>query len=194
MNANIPIEMAGFPFLTTLLLSCLVGLMVILFIPAERKVLIRWIGAGFSGISLLLSLYLFLAYDRSLGGLQFVEKVLWLKSLGINYYNGADGFNLPLLLLTGIVHFTGVLTMWKLEERIKEFFALSFLLVLGVFGFFYEPGSLFSFCLVRCLPVPHVSSDPDLGDHPQGIRGHEALSLPSGGEQSDFTGHFVSVL
>ena len=140
-----PIAYAGFPFLTAILLSCLVGLLVILFIPAHRKTLIRWTSAVFSGIALLFSVYLFIAYDRSQGGLQFVEKILWVQSVGIHYFNGADGFNLPLLLLTGLVHFTGVLTMWKLEERVKEFFALSFLLVLGVFGFFMSLDLFFLF-------------------------------------------------
>ena len=139
------IEMAQFPFLTAILLSCLMGLLLILFIPAERKGLIRWVSAVFSGIALLLSIYLFLAYDRSQGGFQFVEKVLWVRSLGIHYFNGADGFNLPLLLLTGIVHFTGVLTMWELETRVKEFFALYFLLVMGVFGFFMSLDLFFVF-------------------------------------------------
>ena len=60
------------------------------------------------------------------GGLQFVEKFQWIPSLGITYFNGADGFGLPMLLLTGIVFFTGVLTMWELQTRVKEFFALLF--------------------------------------------------------------------
>lgn len=145
MKSNIPITYAGFPFLTAILLSCLLGLLVILFIPANRKTLIRWTSAVFSGMALLFSVYLFIAYDRSLGGLQFVEKIPWVRSVGIHYFNGADGFNLPLLLLTGLVHFTGVLTMWKLEERVKEFFALSFLLVLGVFGFFMSLDLFFLF-------------------------------------------------
>ena len=139
------LDQAGFPWLTAILLSCLAGLLLILFIPAERKVLIRGVSAVFSGIALLLSLYLFIAYDRSQGGLQFVEKVSWVKTLGIHYFNGADGFNLPLLLLTGIVHFTGVLAMWELEERVKEFFALYFLLVMGVFGFFMSLDLFFIF-------------------------------------------------
>jgi NADH-quinone oxidoreductase subunit M len=130
------IQFAGFPFLSAMLLSCLAGLVVILFIPPERKNLIKAVSALFSGIALLLSIYLFVAYDKAQGGLQFVEKILWVKSMGISYFNGADGFSLPLLLLTGIVHFTGVLTMWELETRVKEFFALSFLLVTGVFGMF----------------------------------------------------------
>ncbi len=67
---------AQFPFLSALLLSCVVGFLVILFLPAERRDLIRWVSVLFSGISLLLSIYLFVAYDRGLGGLQFAEKVL----------------------------------------------------------------------------------------------------------------------
>jgi NADH-quinone oxidoreductase subunit M len=136
---------AGFPFLSAILLSCIAGLFTILLVPPRRKNLIRWVSAGYSGLSLLLAIYVFAAYDRSLGGLQFVEKILWMKPLGIHYFNGADGFNLPLLLLTGIVHFTGVLSMWELEERVKEFFALYFVLVTGVFGFFMSMDLFFLF-------------------------------------------------
>jgi NADH-quinone oxidoreductase subunit M len=74
-----------------------------------------------------------------------VEKVQWIESLGIQYFNAADGFNLPLILLTGIVHLTGVLTMWELEERVKEFFAFYFVLVTGVFGFFMSMDLFFTF-------------------------------------------------
>jgi NADH-quinone oxidoreductase subunit M len=89
--------------------------------------------------------YLFLAYDKSQGGLQFVEKFRWVESIGITYLNAADGFNLPMLLLTGIVFFTGVLTMWELDYRVKEFFALYFLLVAGVFGLFMSMDLFFIF-------------------------------------------------
>jgi NADH-quinone oxidoreductase subunit M len=67
-------EFTGFPFLTAILLSCVAGLLVILVIPEARKTQIKWVSAVFSGITLILSLYLFLAYDKQLGGLQFVEK------------------------------------------------------------------------------------------------------------------------
>ena len=138
-------EFANFPYLSAILLSCVVALLVILFIPAERKMLIKWVSLVFSGITMVLSIYLFFAYDKAQGGLQFVEKVLWVESLGIYYFNAADGFNLPMLLLTGIVLFTGVLTMWELETRVKEFFAFTFLLVAGVFGVFMSMDLFFIF-------------------------------------------------
>ena len=140
-----PIAYAHFPFLSLILLSCVGGLLIIMFIPADKKDAIRWVSAVFSGITLLISVYLFFAYDKTQGGLQFVEKYQWISSLGISYYNGADGFGLPMLLLTGIVFFTGVLTMWELETRVKEFFALIFLLVSGVFGLFMSMDLFFIF-------------------------------------------------
>ena len=136
---------ASFPYLSCILLSCVIGLLIILFLPERRKQEIKWVSAVFSGIPLALSLYLFLAYDKSIGGLQFVEKIMWVKSLGISYFNAADGFNLPNLLLTGIVFFTGVLTMWELQTRVKEFYALYFLLVSGVFGLFMSMDLFFIF-------------------------------------------------
>src|SRR4030067_3170454 len=139
------IELAGFPFLSAILLSCVVGLLVILFIPRDREALVKWMSLASSGIALALSIYVYCAYDRALGGLQCVEKLLWVEPLGIHYFNGADGFNLPLILLTGIVHFTGVLTMWELRGRVKEFFAFAFVLVLGVFGFFIGMDFFFLF-------------------------------------------------
>jgi NADH-quinone oxidoreductase subunit M len=50
-----------------------------------------------------------------------------------------------MLLLTGIVFFTGVLSMWELDTRVKEFFALTFLLVAGVFGLFMSMDMFFIF-------------------------------------------------
>ncbi|MEW6664370.1 MAG: NADH-quinone oxidoreductase subunit M [Thermodesulfobacteriota bacterium] len=139
------IEYASFPFLSSIMLTCALGFLVILLVPGRRENVIRWVSALFSGAALILSICVFVAYDRSLGGLQFAEKVPCLKPLGIQYFNGADGFNLPLILLTGILHFTGVLTMWEMKERVKEFFALYFVLVAGVFGFFMSMDLFFLF-------------------------------------------------
>jgi NADH-quinone oxidoreductase subunit M len=129
-------EFSGFPYLTAILLSCVTGLLVILFVPDANRSAVRWVSAVFSGITLALSVAVFLLYDTARGGLQFVERAAWVPSMGIQYLNAVDGFSLPMVLLTGIVFFTGVLTMWELEHRVKEFYAFYFLLVTGVFGLF----------------------------------------------------------
>jgi NADH-quinone oxidoreductase subunit M len=50
-----------------------------------------------------------------------------------------------MLVLTSVVLFTGVLTMWELEKRVKEYFALTFLLVAGVYGVFMSMDLFFIF-------------------------------------------------
>src|SRR4030042_1665958 len=89
------IELAYFPYLSGILLSCVGGLLIILFIPRERETLVKWVSLAFSGIALAFSIYVYCAYDRTLGGLQFVEKLPWVESLGINYFNGRAGSPLP---------------------------------------------------------------------------------------------------
>jgi len=124
------------PLLSAIQVVTALGLLIIMFIPEDRPWAIKKVAAVFSGVDLIICILLFLAYDQEAGGLQFVEKALWVKALGIYYFNAVDGINLPMILLTGIVLFTGCLTMWELENRVKEFFAFSFLLVIGVFGVF----------------------------------------------------------
>ncbi|QCQ21445.1 complex I subunit 4 family protein [Desulfoglaeba alkanexedens] len=140
-----PMEPAQFPILSTILLSTLLALLVILFIPEHRTRLIKQVSLGFSAVGLMLCIALYFAYDTEKGGLQFVERVLWVKSLGIYYFNAVDGINLPMLVLTSVVLFTGVLTMWELEKRVKEYFALTFLLVAGVYGVFMSMDLFFIF-------------------------------------------------
>lgn len=140
-----PIAYAHFPYLSAILLSCLGGFLIILLTPGQKDLLIKRVAAASSGICMLLTVVVFVAYDKTAGGLQFAEKIAWVESFGIYYFNGADGFNLPMLLLTGLVFFAGVLSMWELKNRVKEFFALYFLLVAGVFGLFMSMDLFFIF-------------------------------------------------
>jgi NADH-quinone oxidoreductase subunit M len=111
------------------------GLLILLF-PAERKREVRLAALAASVVALGLSLWVYITYDRSAGGYQFVERAEWIPQLGISYHVGVDGMNLPLVLLTGIVMFTGVLISWGIDDRPREFFAFLFILATGVFGVF----------------------------------------------------------
>ena len=58
------IAYAGFPYLSTILLSCVGGLLIILLIPEDKTIHIKWVSAVCSGITLVISAYLFFAYDK----------------------------------------------------------------------------------------------------------------------------------
>lgn len=98
--------------------------------------------------------YAYVSYDRSAAGLQFIESVPWIPSLGITYTVGADGISVPMLLLMGIVMFTGVLASWDVTTRPREFFALLLLLVTGVFGVFAAVDAFVLFFFYEMAVVP----------------------------------------
>jgi len=137
-----------------MLLAPPLGLLILLFLKEEQKFLIRAVSLVSAGITLGLAIYTFVAYDKALGGLQFVEKYEWVKTFGITYFVGVEGLNAPLLLLTGIVIFTGVLTMWELQERTKEYFIWMLALVTGVFGVFMSYDMFFFFLFYEIAVVP----------------------------------------
>ena len=170
----------SFPYLTSLLLCCAVGLAVILLLPAHRQREIKQVSAVFSGLTLVISLFLYSTYDRGLGGMQFAESWEWVPALGISFTNAADGFSLPMLLLTGIVFFTAVLTAWELEHRVKEFFALIYLLVLGVFGLFMSLDLFFIFVWFDVSLFPMYLLIAIWGRRREGkVRVREDLTVPT---------------
>ncbi|GIV97452.1 MAG: NADH dehydrogenase subunit M [Herpetosiphonaceae bacterium] len=131
----------GVPWLSLTWLITLAAALVIMVLPRQKKEAMRWVATIASGLSLLITLLLYFSYNlndpgyRGLG-LQFVERLPWMPQLGISYLVGADGINLPMLILTGFIIFTGSLISWNIEERTKEYFVLLLLLVTGVYGVF----------------------------------------------------------
>jgi NADH-quinone oxidoreductase subunit M len=128
--------MESFPILTIIWLTPIVGAVLILLIPKDRHTEIRMTALATAFIAMALSLSVYFGYDKGLGGWQFEETAQWVPSLGIGYHVGADGMNLPMLALTGVVIFTGVMISWGIDDRPREFFAFLLLLTGGVFGVF----------------------------------------------------------
>lgn len=147
--------MTGVPLLTALVACPAVGLAVILAIPGRYPKAIK-VAAALTGLAtLLVTALVCLRFDSAASGYQLVEQLPWIPAVGIEWHNGVDGISLPLLVLTSIVFFTGVLVMWELEERVKEFFAFMALLVTGVFGVFVSLDLFFFlfFYEVAVLPM-----------------------------------------
>ena len=124
------------PWLSLVWLSMVVPAIIIALLPATQQEAMRWTGTIFAFISLLLALLLFLAYDPQQAGFQFVERLEWMPQLGISYQLGVDGMSLPMLLLNGVVIFTGALMSWNIDQRTKEYWVLLLLLTTGVYGVF----------------------------------------------------------
>ena len=135
----------NFPVLSIITFTPLVAALIMLMIPAQRKNEVRVIALASATFALILSAWVYFTYDQAAGGYQFIERYDWLPMLGISLYFGVDGMSTPLVLLTGVVMFTGVLISWGdddkhvmagIQDRPREFFAFLFILAWGVFGVF----------------------------------------------------------
>ena len=144
-----------FPILSVIVFIPILSGMLILLIPGDRRDEIRVTALAAALAAMLLSAWVYFSYDQVAGGYQFVEKYNWLPALGISYHVGVDGISAPLVLLTGVVMFTGVLISWKLDDRPREFFAFLFILASGVFGVFtsLDLFGLFFFYEIAVFPM-----------------------------------------
>jgi NADH-quinone oxidoreductase subunit M len=143
------------PLLSAIVFAPLVGAIAIVVAPRERTDLARGLAAAFSGVALALALVLFVVYDRSSSGLQFIEKTPWVPDLGISYFLGIDGLNLPMVLLTALLTFLAVLSSWQTSLRPKEYFAILLVLETGVLGVFMalDLALFFLFWEVELIPM-----------------------------------------
>ncbi|MCC7208937.1 MAG: NADH-quinone oxidoreductase subunit M [Anaerolineae bacterium] len=125
------------------------ALFLLVFLRDEQKTEIRLISAFATATCLVLSLLVFIemnqpaalqaAAERAATGFSyFVQEINipWVPAIGVSFHLGVDGTTAPMVLLTGLVAFTGVLISWKIEERTREFMAFFLLLVAGVYGVF----------------------------------------------------------
>jgi NADH-quinone oxidoreductase subunit M len=144
-----------FPILSVIVFTPIIAGVLMLFIPAERKTETKVTALAAAIIALLLSVWVYFSYNVGAGGYQFIEKYSWLPQFGISYHVGVDGISAPLVLLTGVVMFTGVLISWGVDDRPREFFAFLFILATGVFGVFValDLFMLFFFYEIAVFPM-----------------------------------------
>ncbi len=132
-----------------LVIPIAVAVFILFGLKPEQRSEARLAAAGATAVCLVLSLLVFIEMNQpanidranqraQLGLSSFIEEVNipWIPSLGVSFHLGADGITAPMLLLTGLAAFCGVLISWRIEDRTREFMAFFLLLVAGVYGVF----------------------------------------------------------
>ena len=128
--------MKAFPIITTLTLLPLVGAVLLAGLDHQKKSLARAIALGFSFLSLVLALALWINFDPVPSGIQYVERHAWIPSIGVEYFVGVDGLGLLMVLLSAVVVPFALLASWNVGERANGYFSLMLLLQAGLFGAF----------------------------------------------------------
>ncbi|MBP9853559.1 MAG: NADH-quinone oxidoreductase subunit M, partial [Candidatus Omnitrophica bacterium] len=139
------IWLLGFPTL---------GLLLLFLTPSDNHSLIRRISIITTLLPFLLSIWLFAAYDTVAGGFQFIEKIPWVVPFGISFHIGLDGINSLMILLVGAVSFTSVLISKSIKHRIKEYYILLLLMMIGTYGAFLSLDIFFFYFLHEIATIP----------------------------------------
>jgi NAD(P)H-quinone oxidoreductase subunit 4 len=137
MDANLPLmaassvsalgATAAFPWLSliTLLPGVVAPLLMLLPGDGTDPRLPRTIALGTLLADLLLMLFVFSQhYDGAQAGLQLVERVTWLPTLGLEWSLAADGLSAPLVVLSGLVTLLSVAASWNIQKKTRLYFAL----------------------------------------------------------------------
>ena len=155
----------AFPVLSVIVFTPMAAAVLMLLMPANRRNETRAVALAAAAFDLILSAWVYIQYlVNHMLDYQFIEEYNWLPALGMKLIFGVDGISAPLVLLTGIVMFTGVLISWGvddshhpagIQDRPREFFAFLFILASGVFGVFasLDLFMLFFFYEIAVFPM-----------------------------------------
>ncbi len=140
-------------------------------LPAKKPGTIRALAIFATGVSLLLTLYIFSQFDRQNAGYQFVFAREWVKPLGIHLKFGVDGISMTLLLLVGFVSFAGALISHEIHDRQKEYYILFLALTTGISGTFCSMDLFFFYFFYELAVIPMYLLIGMYGSLPPGKHG-----------------------
>ncbi len=105
---------------------------------SARAAMMRNVALAISAVTFILSTGLYTGFDNAATGMQFVERMEWIASLGVHYYLGVDGISAPLILLTTFITPLVVIAGWDtIKARPAQYFAAFLILeglMIGVFA------------------------------------------------------------
>ena len=127
--------LAHIPILSTVIFFPLLGVLFLLLLDKENESVIKGTALVFSIIEFVISLPLMVSFNANTADLQFVERVPWIKGLGIQYFLGIDGISLLLVMLTTFLTVLCILSSWSaIKVHIKEYMISMLFLETGMLG------------------------------------------------------------
>jgi NADH-quinone oxidoreductase subunit M len=129
--------MSGIPLLSLIVFIPMIGGIFLLLWKNASEESIRKSALIITILDFIISIPLFVFYNSSVSEPQFVEKLSWIPSIGVDYFIGIDGLSILLVLLTTFLTPLCVLISWNdIKKKTKQFYALLLILETGILGVF----------------------------------------------------------
>ena len=146
---------SGFPLLSLIAYIPLIGCAILLFMNKDDHKKIMVAAFGVSIVDMLVSFFLLAGFDSSRPEMQFVEKVSWIPTLGVEYHFGIDGISLLLILLTTILSAIAIVSSFSaIHERVKEYYVSLLFLQAGMLGVFMSLDLFLFYIFWEIMLVP----------------------------------------
>ena len=145
--------------LSIILLTPLIGALVLLFLPKDRKDAVRWMANFFGLLGFLISLPLVPMFwaIKYQPGFKFIEGSAgnWIPSIGASYLLGIDGISFLLIMLTTLLGWISILCSWTaIQDRLKEYYIWFLLLQAGMLGVFMSLDLFLFYVFFEAMLVP----------------------------------------
>jgi len=150
--------MITFPILSLLTFLPLVGVLFLLCVRGSEESVARNSRATAlltSVFTFVLSLYMFLNFDKSSADFQFVEEFPWLPGFNIKYKMGIDGISVFFVLLSAFLTPICILASWEsITKRVKEYMIAFLLLETMMIGMFCALDMVVFYVFFEAVLIP----------------------------------------
>lgn len=139
--------------ISTILVIPLITALIIAISPKEKY--IRYWALLGSSCGFLFSLFLLTSFNADTAQLQFVEKMQWIPSFGIQYFVGIDGISLSLVVLTSFLSPILILGSWEsIKNRTRAYYLNLMLLQSMMLGSFVALDMILFYCFWELSLIP----------------------------------------
>lgn len=150
--------MIDFPILTLTTFLPLIGALAILLIRGDEQIIARNARATALWTSLatfVVSIFLWVGFDNSTADFQFVEKVAWIPSFGLNYHMGVDGISVFFVILSTFLTPICILASWEsIQHRVKEYMIAFLVLETLMIGMFCALDFILFYIFFEAVLIP----------------------------------------
>jgi NADH-quinone oxidoreductase subunit M len=142
------------PWLSLVIFVPLAGIPVLLLWRGATDTQARAVAMVVTVADLVLALGALGAFDAGRSGYQLVERVTWVRSIGLSYLVGVDGFSIWLVLLTAFLMPVAIISTWAIAHRVRLLMGLLLLTETVILGSFLALDLLLFFVFFEALLVP----------------------------------------
>ncbi|OGB30774.1 MAG: NADH-quinone oxidoreductase subunit M [Burkholderiales bacterium RIFCSPLOWO2_12_FULL_61_40] len=121
----------------------------------EQARAVRWVALIGALVSFLVTLPLYVQFDRTTAAMQFVENAPWIERFNVNYHLGVDGISFWFVLLTAFINVIVVIAGWEVITRRVNQYMGAFLILSGLMiGVFCALDGLLFYVFFEATLIP----------------------------------------